>query len=176
MRIGFSGLVLIAALIFAMAFVSAPWFAFRALRSAAANQDIGALGELVDYTAVRGSLRAQIRPTPMAQIPPPNIWDDPIGAMRRAIQKPLEPQVQVDNYLSPVALARMADGLPPVSGEPRTAPPKFPTVIYWDIARCRIAVEDPHAAARRTVFTFERRGLFQWVLVQIRLPSTSGAS
>ena len=172
MRGGFTTLVLIAALMFGAAFASAPWFAFRALRSAAQNQDVQALGELVDYSAVRGALRSQIRPTAAAQIPAPDVWTDPIGAMRRALQQPiLEKPPQVDNYLTPVALARMTDGRSPLDTKPRTGPLRLPTVIYWGFRRCRIGVDDPDQPSRRTVFTFERRGLFDWTLVQIRLPS-----
>jgi len=175
MRVGFSGLVLIAAIIFALAFASAPWFAFRALRSAAQNQDILALGELVDYNAVRGGLRSQIRPTARAQIPPPNIWNDPLGAMRRALEAPMEQPVQVDAFLTPAALARMADGRAPLDRSPAVGAPRFPMITYWDVNRCRIAVEDPAAPARRTIFTWQRRGLFAWKLVLIRLPSAPAA-
>ncbi len=169
---GFTTLVLIAALVFGAAFASAPWFAFRALRSAAENQDVQALGQLVDYNAVRGALRSQVRPTAAAQIPAPDVWTDPIGAMRRALQQPmLQPPPQVDAYLTPAALARMADGRSPTDPRPRAGPLRLPTVIYWDFRRCRIGVDDPNQPSRRTVFTFERRGLFDWTLVQIRLPS-----
>ena len=174
MRLGFSGLVLIAALLFTLAFASAPWFAFRALRSAAQNQDVQALGELVDYNAVRGTLRSQVRPTPAAQLPPPNIWSDPLGAMRRALQTPLEPPVPVDAFLSPQALARLADGRAASDRGPAADHAPFPMIIYWDVNRCRIAVSDPNVPGRRTVFTWQRRGLFQWMLVQIRLPSGAG--
>ena len=53
----------------------------------------------------------------------------------------------------------------------RTGPLRLPTVVYWGFRRCRIGVDDPDQPSRRTVFTFERRGLFDWTLVQIRLPS-----
>lgn len=170
MRLGIFHLGVLAAVIFAIAFASAPWFAFRALRSAAQSQDIQALGELVDYNAVRGGLRAQIRPTPAAQIPPPNIWEDPLGAMRRALQQPITQQPQVDNYLSPTALARMADGLPPVGPAVKAGPLRLPNLLYWDFRRCRIGVENPDDPTQLTVLTFARVGLFDWKLVRIRLP------
>lgn len=164
---------LVAAACFALAFAAAPWFAFRALRGAAEAHDVQALGELVDYGAVRTALRAQIRPTPQAQLPAPSIWEDPLGAMRRAVQAPiLQPQVRVDNYLGPVQIARMAKGRPPMRAGGEPGPYPFPKIVYWDPNRCRIAVHDPTDAARRNVFTFKRLGLFEWKLVQIRLPET----
>ena len=33
--------------------MAAPWFAFRALRAAAKSNDIQAMGELIDFNAVR---------------------------------------------------------------------------------------------------------------------------
>jgi hypothetical protein len=174
-RLGLFPIVLVAAVVFSLAFASAPWFAFRALRSAAQNQDIQALGILVDYNAVRGAMRAQIRPTPTAQIPAPNIWQDPLGAMRRALQQPIQQPPQVDEYLTPAAFARMADGLPPRGPAVKEGPYRFPKVIYWDTGRARIAVENPDDPSRRTVFTFQRTALFQWKLVQIRLPQAPEA-
>jgi len=169
-RLGIFHLGLLAALVFAIAFAAAPWFAFRAMRSAAQNQDIQALGELVDYSAVRGGLRAQIRPTPAAQIPAPNIWQDPLGAMRRALAQPITAQPQDDNYLSPNALARMADGLPPLGPAVKQGPYRLPRLIYWDPRRCRIGVENPNDPSKLTVLTFARVGLFDWKLVRIALP------
>ena len=55
-----STLLALAAALFALAFLSAPWLAFRALREAAAAGDAQALAELVDYPAVRASLKPQL--------------------------------------------------------------------------------------------------------------------
>ena len=41
---------------FGVVFLTAPWFAFRALRSAARANDIQAMGELIDFNAVRQNL------------------------------------------------------------------------------------------------------------------------
>ena len=152
-------LVVVTATAFALAFASAPWFTFRAMRSAAVNQDVQALGELIDYGAVRAGLRSQIRPSVAAQIPAPDPWRDPVGAVRRALRQPLRSPPPVDSYLTPNALARLSEGRP--------------RIIYWGLRRCRIAVPGPGPAAadRRAVFTFARRGLLDWTLVQIRLPT-----
>jgi hypothetical protein len=57
-------LVVLADRVFAAAFATAPWFAFRALKAAAQYEDVQAIGELVDFPAVRGSLTAELNETP----------------------------------------------------------------------------------------------------------------
>jgi hypothetical protein len=44
----------------------------------------------------------------------------------------------------------------------------MPSPVFWGVNRVRMAVEDEGGS--RTVFTFERRGLFEWRLVHIGLP------
>ena len=95
---------LIGVIAFGLVFMAAPWFAFRALRSAAKSNDIQAMSELIDFNAVRTNLNGQVNPEAAATAP--DIWLD-----------------QVTND----------DG-------------------------------------RKTLFSFERRGLLDWKLVQIHLP------
>ena len=84
--------VLTIAVIFAaLAFVGAPFYGFFALRAAARDQDVQALAELVDYDAVRSSLRPQLGGASNAV--PPSVWQDPIGALKHAIE-PLQPAHQ----------------------------------------------------------------------------------
>lgn len=169
-RLGVFHLGVLAAAIFALAFASAPWFAFRAVRAAAEAQDVQALGELVDYGAVRGGLRAQFRPTAAAQVPPPNIWEDPLGAMRRVLQQPIARPPLVEDYLTPAALARMTHGLPPIGAPVEAGAGRLPKLVYWDFRRCRLGVERPDDPTQVTVLTFARVGLFDWKLVRILLP------
>ena len=42
-------LIVLAIFVFAAAFATAPWFAFRALKAAAQYEDVQAIGELVDF-------------------------------------------------------------------------------------------------------------------------------
>ena len=46
----------------------------------------------------------------------------------------------------------------------------FPAIAYWDPNRVRIAVKRPDGSGKITIFTFERKALFTWKLVHIRLP------
>lgn len=59
-------LVVLAIVIFAAVFATAPWFAFRALKAAAQYEDVQAIAELVDFPAVRGGLTAELKETPAA--------------------------------------------------------------------------------------------------------------
>ncbi|CAN5249804.1 hypothetical protein BH10PSE2_BH10PSE2_01530 [soil metagenome] len=137
------------------------------------------LAKLIDYDAVRGALRPQIsgRVEPMS--PPPSILQDPIGAIRRQFDAAVTPRApdapDVDVYLTPAALAALT------RGEGRSAPSgaalaggPTPTPIYWSINRTRLAVPGPDGA--RTVFTFERRGPYEWKLVHLGLPPEAVAA
>ncbi|OYX92478.1 MAG: hypothetical protein B7Y78_10220, partial [Caulobacter sp. 35-67-4] len=46
----------------------------------------------------------------------------------------------------------------------------YPTLAYWDPNRVRVAMKRPGDARKVTVFTFQRRALFTWKLVHIKLP------
>jgi hypothetical protein len=151
------------------AFVSAPWFAFRALRAAAQAGDIQAMSELIDFSATRQSLQDQVDPESVS--PPPDPWRDPIGAMRRALA-PLKPSKTMDTYLTPDELVALTAGPAPKAGaKPNVFTDLFPgggrSIRYWDPKRCRISVAGPNGQTH--LFTFERRGLFDWKLVQLRL-------
>ena len=170
MKRPFLTIFLIAILGVGAVFVSAPWFAFRALRAAAQANDIQALAELIDFNAVRQNLEGQVDPE--AAAPAPDIWHDPIGAMRHAFQQPIAPQKDMDAYLTPASINTLAAGTSdPV--HPDTLADTIPgvhgrTIQYWDPNRCRIEVKE--ADGRKVLFSWERRGIFDWKLVQIRLP------
>jgi hypothetical protein len=166
-------LFLLALVAAGVTFVAAPVFTFRAVRSAAEFGDVQALSQLVDYNAVRQSLRTQIRPASAERAPPPDILRDPLGALRRAWE-PVSPQADVDSYLTPEALALLSEGRAPRSGRPAPGAGPFggpiPAVRFWSSDRVRLGVSDPAASTRETIFTLERRKLFTWRLVGVRLP------
>jgi hypothetical protein len=164
--------------LFCTAFAVAPLFAFRAARSAAQFGDVQALSQSVDYDAVRQSLRVQIRPASVERAPPTSVFRNPLDALRRAWE-PVTPQADVNTYLSTQALASMMSGLGAagVSPEPRGLfGGPVPRVRYWGFERARLGVADPRQRSHETVFTFQRRGLFNWRLVGVRLPQQAGAA
>lgn len=168
----------------AAAFVAAPWFAFRALKADARDGDAQGLAELVDYNAVRGTLKSQLGPTPTATTAPaPTIWTDPIGAMKRALEPLTPPPPAVERYVSVEGLHALTRGYEPGKAPPEPPMPDnlpdqvmsavkepWPSLRYWGPNRSRFVVRAPDAPARETVFTFQRRDWFEWKLVQIRLP------
>jgi len=167
----------------ALGFVAAPWFAFRALKSYARDGDVQGLAELVDYKSVRASLRSQITGAPARTAEPaPDILHDPIGAIKRALE-PLRPAPPaVDVYVSLPALQAMTRGYDMGKAPPEPPKPQGvkaviedftkdpPRLDYWGPNRVRFAASAPESPTRETVFTFQRRGWFQWQLVQITLP------
>lgn len=184
MRFDLFKIVITAALIFALAFASAPYFAFRALRAATAAEDVQATADLVDFPAVRKSLTGQLAPeTATTSAEPPSIWQDPVGALKRAIQPLAPPEPRVDRYLTLPGLSALTRGYAPGKAPPAargdqpldvslkaamTGP--WPTVPYWGMNRTRIAMKRPGEEGKVTVFTFERRALFTWKLVHVQLP------
>lgn len=189
-QIFLTGLVL-----FALAFAAAPWFAFRALKANARDGDVAGLNELVDFRAVRASLRDQVRaPEPERSAaegaPAPDIWRDPVGAMRRALEplaEPLAPLTapppRLEPYLSPDGLYDISRGYAPGAAPADPPPPEgvvaqvgaalqspWPALRYWGVNRMRFAVHPDGQPQQVTVLTFQRTALFQWKLVHIRLP------
>ncbi len=179
-------LVVLAIVIFAATFATAPWFAFRALKAAAQYEDVQAIGELVDFPAVRGSLTAELNdkvPPAAAPAEPPSIWRDPLSVFRRAIAPIAPPEPKVDRYLTIQGLWALTRGYAPGAapvGPPRSASAldkakaavagPHANIVYWDPHRARISVKRPGQPSKVTVFTFRRDKLFTWRLVHIRLP------
>ena len=171
------GNLLLLALVGAVAsFFLAPAVAFFGIRSAAQADDVAGLQRLIDYGAVRTSLRPQLSGRAEALTPAPSFMEDPIGAVRRQFEA-VAPVVGLDPdaFLTPDAL----DGL--MRGQGRYAivqsaatmpedsePAPMPSPKYWGINVARLAVTDEGGS--ETIFTFERRGPFEWKLVHIGLP------
>ncbi|MBI1685707.1 DUF2939 domain-containing protein [Caulobacter hibisci] len=177
-------LIVLAIFVFAAAYATAPWFAFRALKAAAQYEDVQAIGELVDFPAVRRSLTGQLdEAAPAAKPEAPSLWTNPLGVFKRAIEPIAPPEPKVDRYLTVQGISALTRGYAP--GAAPLSPPRpetvlarmqavvrgpYPTIAYWDPNRVRIAVRRPDAKDKVTVFSFQRRALFEWKLVHIRLP------
>jgi hypothetical protein len=155
----------------ALVFATAPFFAFRAMKVAARDGDGQALAQLVDYPAVRQGLRAQVAAKPVAA-PPPDIWSDPIGAVKRAIEPIVPAPPSLDPYMTAPGLYDLARGYAPGAAPSTAGDAALPRLRYWDPNRARFLVlaKGVKASDQGVIFTFERRDLFQWKLVQIRLP------
>ncbi len=172
-------LIVLGLVVAVVSFFAAPLVAFYGIRAAAQASDVQGLAQLIDYDAVRASLRPQLSNRPAPQTPPPSIIQDPIGAIRRQFDQTVQPAApagpDVETYLQPRALEGLTFGhghgapafgtttADAARGRGRPAPQ------YWSVNRARVAVRAP-TGADRTVFTFERRGPFEWKLVHVGLP------
>jgi len=158
-----------------ISFFAAPAVGFFAIRSAADANDVAGLSRLIDFTAVRQSLRPQLSGNPAAMAPAPSFMEDPIGAVRRQLEQ-VSPALapDVDVYLTPAAIAALTRGEGRYASQRTGAAPEdertnpMPSPTYWSINRARMAVTDEGGS--QTIFTFERRGPFEWKLVHIGLP------
>ena len=167
-------LLLLAVIVAVISFFAAPAVAFFAIRSAADANDAAALARLIDYPAVRQSLRPQLAGNPAAQAPAPSFLEDPIGAVRRQFEAGAVAPEDVDAYLTPAAISALTRGEGRFARQRTAAAPSsrsgdpMPTPVYWGVNRARLGVSDEGGS--RTIFTFERRGPFQWRLAHIGLP------
>ena len=170
----FGNLLLLTVIVAVISFFAAPAVAFFGIRSAADASDVSGLSRLIDFTAVRQSLRPQLSGHPAALAPAPAFLDDPIGAVRHQIEQARPAAaVDVDVWLTPAALAALTRGEGRYAAQ-RTRIPAvvttnpMPGPVFWGMNRVRLAVADEGGS--RTVFTFERKGPFEWKLVHIGLP------
>ncbi|MFN3669819.1 MAG: DUF2939 domain-containing protein [Brevundimonas sp.] len=172
-------LIVFAVLISALVFFIAPAVAFFAIRSAGEASDVAGLARLIDYGAVRQSLRPQLDGDPAASAPAPSFMEDPIGAVRRQIEQATAAAApDADAYLTPAALAALTRGegryaslrgtVTQPSPDATTTGGPMPRPLYWSVNRARLGVADEGGS--ETIFTFERRGPFEWKLVHIGLP------
>ena len=171
----FGNLLLLAIVAAVISFFAAPAVAFFGIRSAADANDVAGLSRLIDFGAVRQSLRPQLSGNPAALAPAPTFLEDPIGAVRRQFEQADPTAVaDVDAYLTPAALAGLTRGEGRFASQRSTTPapaaPANPTPapVFWGVNRVRMAITDEGGS--RTIFTFERKGPFEWKLVHIGLP------
>lgn len=173
-------LLLAAVIVAGISFFIAPVVAFYGIRSAADARDEQGLVRLIDFAEVRRSLRPQLGGADAAVVAPaPSFLENPIEAMRRQFEqvRPAAARPNPDLYLNPAALAALTRGegrgasrSVAVSTDRRDP---LPRVAYWGVNRTRLAVRDP--ARAQTIFTFERKGPFEWRLVHIGLPPATPA-
>ena len=171
----FGNLVLLAVIAAVVSFFAAPAVAFFGIRSAADANDVAGLTRLIDFGAVRQSLRPQLSGNPAAMAPAPTFLEDPIGAVRRQFEPGDGAAIaDADAYLTPAALAGLTRGEGRYASQRSSRPAgaaadnPMPAPVFWGVNRARMAITD--RGGSRTIFTFERKGPFEWKLVHIGLP------
>ena len=195
----FALIVAVALLVAAGLFYFSPTIAFYDIRSACKSNDIEALAKLIDFDSVRTSLKAQLDAGPGGVAPPAkDALNDPVGATGDALKdignsignavnnlvNPNSPKPSSivppdpNTFLSPQALLAVTYGYgkdaPKTTADDLPAKAPMANVSFFSLGRTRLTVTDPDRGT--TTFTFERRGLTTWVLVNIGLPTPPSAA
>ena len=127
--------------------------------------------------SLRASLKSQVTGTNSAA--PPSFWQDPVGAIQDAIS-PLQATPRVEALLKPASLYALTQGqgwaalkakAPDPAASTSASEGPWPKVRFWGVNRVRLGIASAQPEWDETVFTFERKGIFRWQLVQIRMPA-----
>ena len=183
--------VIVAVVLAAFAFLVGPIWCFYDLRSSAESEDVQSLAKLIDFDRVRAGLKSQLEAgSAGVAAPPPSVVNDPAGAagdifkkgadavgkvfndiINPQAAKPAPPPPDPEPYLKPRALLALSYGAG--RNAPKTDPKSMqakpvPKVTYWSLDRARLSIKAKGEG--KTIFTFERAGIFRWHLVHIGLP------
>ena len=165
------------------AYVASPVLALHSLTEAAKNGDRAKLERLVDFPAVRDSLKAQLK-TAMTRAfeQDPELRDNPFAAFGQLLMVGVVDKA-VDAYATPDAIAQMVatsrapskispseQGPRVETGMPRTESDTQIRYGYQSLDRFKATYRDK-AKPDEPAFglTLERQGLFRWKLVRIDL-------
>ncbi|AZS21330.1 MULTISPECIES: DUF2939 domain-containing protein [unclassified Caulobacter] len=172
---GLAGAALVAA------YLASPLFALNSLNAAAKAGDRARLERLVDFPAVRDSLKAQLKDA-MAQsvAEDPELRDNPfstfgqillVGVIDKAVDAYATPEAISHMVAARRAPSRISPAQPSAPVETAKPRPKSETELhysYQNLDRFRATYRDK-AKPNEPGFglTLARQGLFRWKLVQI---------
>jgi alpha-beta hydrolase superfamily lysophospholipase len=168
------------AVVLVSTYVASPVMALQALKSAAEAGDAERLDRVVDFPAVRDSLKSQlnVRMLRMAERDP-DLKDNPFAGLA-TLMIPALVDKAVDAFVTPDAIALMVS-----RGRAEPSPPRIGRVETRDEAEARITrgyrdldtfvVASTNRAdpSERVEFTFRRTGVFAWRLTRIGLPEAA---
>ena len=159
-------------------YFGSPYIAVLSLKSAAANHDRDKLEELVDFPAVRESLKAQMKAAMLKSFAnDPEMQGNPFAGLALAMA-PVMIDGMIDSFVTPDAMTTiLRDGKPGKPSEASTnetvQPGSEPDYEqgFKDLNTFNVTVL-PHAAppSEKTTMVFKRQGLFDWRLKRIDLP------
>lgn len=172
---GIAGVALVAA------YLASPLFALNSLNAAAKTGDRAKLERLVDFPAVRGSLKAELKDAMARSVAEdPDLRDNPFSAFGQILMIGVIDKA-VDAYATPEAISQMvaarrapsriAPAEPSAQAVTVKPRPKAETELrysYENLDRFRATYRD-RAKPDEPSFglTLARQGLFRWKLVQI---------
>lgn len=156
-------------------YLASPLVAFNSLKDAAHSGDADKLERLVDFPAVRDSLKAQMLASLSAHMAAdPEMRDNPFAGMAM-LMVPAIVNGAIDAYVTPEGLGAMVKGQKPVGDAPAVEPAAPGQDVetsfgYSDLNTFRVRV-DP-ADAEPLTMVMHRSGLFDWELKRIELPAS----
>ncbi len=170
----FTWLLAIAAILLTAAYLASPLLAWNTLRDAARAGDERQMARVIDFPAVRGSLKGQLREMVAARIAAdPRLKDNPFARFGLRVLPGLI-DTMVDAYLTPHAIAVMV-GQARAPSAPRDRPPgQAPQLqvhyAYAGLDRFKVTAAPKSHPDLPLTFVLARRRLFGWALVRIDLP------
>lgn len=160
-------------LLLAGAYLVSPFWAARQLRIAAVTGDTDGLEKLVDFPAVRGSLKAQLAVIVTKRLDAdPSLKGNPFAGIGMLLM-PTVINNMVDRLVTPEAISTMATrGEVVREGRPTASKPQVTYAYgYRALDRFDVQIRNRNAPNGRIfTFVFARRGLFAWHLVRIQIP------
>jgi len=174
---GLAGLALVA---FAGAWALSPVFAMQALTRAAEQGDEEALDRLVDFPAVRQSLKDEVNARMMAEMRDGESGIDPAWAGVGMLLGPAIVSGAIDAVVTPQGVATMvrtAEAPEPqdVLKRPRVTPGETEDDVrkswtYRGANRVEVRLTTTDRPDQPLILNMDRQGLFGWRLVEIDLP------
>jgi len=173
-----TGLAVVAGVGFLIWFAATPYLAAKALGAAAERGDARALERLVDFPALRDSMKTEFNERLVGEMRARG-EDDPLGGLG-ALLGPAIISGAVDALVTPQAVALMVkSGETPQAGERPPVADEGPepkrTLGYRDLNTFAIGFQDAERSDRSVTLLMKRDGLFGWKLAAIDLPEVEGA-
>lgn len=153
-------------------YLASPLLAFNGLKNAARDGDRDKLERLVDFPAVRDSLKSQLQTAFMARMnADPEMRDNPFSGFAM-MMVPAMVNGAVDVYVTADGMANLVQGRKPAEKGPAPVTPMEEPVTsygYTDIDTFKVTVDS--AEAEPMALVMRRQGLFAWQLKLIELPA-----
>jgi hypothetical protein len=170
-----TGLAVVGGIAFLGWFAATPYLAAKALGEAAERGDARALERLVDFPALRDSMKTEFNERLVGEMRARG-EDDPLGGLG-AFLGPAIISGAVDALVTPQAVSLMVKsgetpeaGRDPAAADDRPEPKR--TLGYRDLNTFAIGFHDVEREDRAVTLLMKRDGLFGWKLAAIDLPET----
>ena len=178
-RSGFSSLLILAVLFGAVWMYFTPYLAMNRLQKAAKEGDTEALNELVDFPALRESVKTNVRSAVENSV---GRSHNPLavlgGILAGAVASPL-----VDTFVTPSGIAALTEGERPGQhrdgGDPNGGVRVKNVKVergYESLDQFVVHFKDRTDGKEKMALVMHRDGLFHWKLTGIRLPAARTAN